>query len=171
MRLAPLVIPAALLLAPLLGHAQTTSPAPGAAPSSGGPNLPYTTAPNPGAASSTPSYSAPSYSAPPASGPTAASPGMAPPNGAASSGMNGSGMNTAGMPAQPGHPRGMTREEFIQQAVRFANRRFDMMDTNHDGILTMQERRAWRMAHGGGGQGGPGGPGNVTVREAPDGSQ
>jgi hypothetical protein len=42
----------------------------------------------------------------------------------------------------------ITRDEYVQRAVdrarRAAETRFDRMDTNHDGILTMDERRAAR---------------------------
>lgn len=43
-------------------------------------------------------------------------------------------------------PRGgdITRDEYIERARRAAERRFDRMDTNHDGILTADERRAAR---------------------------
>jgi hypothetical protein len=44
----------------------------------------------------------------------------------------------------------ITREEYVQRAVdrarRAAEARFDRMDTNHDGILTADERRAARAA-------------------------
>jgi hypothetical protein len=42
----------------------------------------------------------------------------------------------------------ITRDEYIQRAVdrakRAAETRFDRMDTNHDGVLTAEERRAAR---------------------------
>ncbi len=42
------------------------------------------------------------------------------------------------------------RDEYIQKAVerarRNAEKRFDKMDANHDGILTAEERRAARAA-------------------------
>jgi hypothetical protein len=43
-------------------------------------------------------------------------------------------------------PRGgaITRDEYIERARRAAERRFDRMDTNHDGVLTADERRAAR---------------------------
>ncbi len=55
-------------------------------------------------------------------------------------------------PASPGSTstRGgdITREEYVQRAVdrarRAAEARFDRMDANHDGILTAEERRAYR---------------------------
>ena len=53
----------------------------------------------------------------------------------------------ANAPAEPGMRRGgrdLTRAEFIERAKRSAERRFDRMDTNHDGVVTMEERRAFR---------------------------
>jgi hypothetical protein len=50
----------------------------------------------------------------------------------------------------PAQSRGgdITREEYIQRAVerarRAAEKRFDRMDTDHDGVLTGDERRAAR---------------------------
>ena len=38
----------------------------------------------------------------------------------------------------------ITRDEYIDRARRAAERRFDRMDTNHDGVLTAEERRAAR---------------------------
>ena len=38
----------------------------------------------------------------------------------------------------------ITRDEYIDRARRAAERRFDRMDTNHDGVLTADERRAAR---------------------------
>lgn len=38
----------------------------------------------------------------------------------------------------------ITRDEYIERAKRNAERRFDRLDTNHDGILTPDERRAAR---------------------------
>lgn len=38
----------------------------------------------------------------------------------------------------------ITRDEYIERAKRNAERRFDRMDTDHDGILTPDERRAAR---------------------------
>jgi hypothetical protein len=38
----------------------------------------------------------------------------------------------------------ITKEEYIERARRAAERRFDRMDTNHDGVLTAEERRAAR---------------------------
>ena len=38
----------------------------------------------------------------------------------------------------------ITRDEYIERARRAAERRFDRMDANHDGILTADERRAAR---------------------------
>jgi hypothetical protein len=58
-------------------------------------------------------------------------------------------------PAPAAHPaarRGgdITRDEYVARAVerarRAAERRFDAMDTDHDGVLTAAERRAYREA-------------------------
>ena len=35
----------------------------------------------------------------------------------------------------------ITRDEYIERARRAAEKRFDRMDTNHDGVLTAEERR------------------------------
>jgi len=40
----------------------------------------------------------------------------------------------------------ITRDEYVERARRAAERRFDKMDTNHDGVLTADERRAAREA-------------------------
>ncbi len=47
------------------------------------------------------------------------------------------------------HYRGgdITRDEYIEHAKRNAEKRFDRMDANHDGVLTADERRAYREAH------------------------
>ena len=50
-------------------------------------------------------------------------------------------------PGGRGRGRGggdLTRDQFMERAKRMAERRFDQMDTNHDGILTAEERRAFR---------------------------
>ncbi len=48
--------------------------------------------------------------------------------------------------AAPAHARGgnITRDEYIERAKRNAEKRFDRMDTDHDGILTPEERAAAR---------------------------
>jgi hypothetical protein len=66
------------------------------------------------------------------------------------------------------HGRGVTREEFLQRVTAAAARRFDEMDTNHDGVLEPSERRAWAAAHRRGGApasmpGEDGDPGAITV--------
>ena len=38
----------------------------------------------------------------------------------------------------------ITRNEYVERARRAAERRFDRMDTNHDGVVTADERRAAR---------------------------
>src|SRR5689334_14235514 len=40
----------------------------------------------------------------------------------------------------------ITKEEYVERARHAAERRFDKMDTNHDGVLTADERRAAREA-------------------------
>lgn len=48
----------------------------------------------------------------------------------------------------PPLPRGsVTRDTFVKRAAERAGVLFDQMDTNHDGILTPDERRAWRAQH------------------------
>ncbi len=50
--------------------------------------------------------------------------------------------------AAPARGGDITRDDYIQRAVerarRAAEKRFDQMDTNHDGVLTAEERRAAR---------------------------
>ena len=48
--------------------------------------------------------------------------------------------------APPARSRGgdITKEEYVERARRAAERRFDRMDLNHDGVLTADERRAAR---------------------------
>jgi len=61
-----------------------------------------------------------------------------------------SGTAPASPTAAPAPSRGgdITRDEYIQHAVerarRAAEKRFDRMDTDHDGVLTVEERRAAR---------------------------
>ena len=40
----------------------------------------------------------------------------------------------------------ISKEEYVERAKRAAERRFDKMDPNHDGVLTADERRAAREA-------------------------
>ena len=55
---------------------------------------------------------------------------------------------SAAVSAKPG---GITRDAYVQRAVdrarHNAERRFDQMDTDHDGVLTDDEIQAWRQAH------------------------
>ena len=48
--------------------------------------------------------------------------------------------------AKPARGGDITKEQYIERAVerarRAAEKRFDQMDTNHDGVLTPEERRA-----------------------------
>jgi len=38
----------------------------------------------------------------------------------------------------------ITKDEYIERARRAAEKRFERMDSNHDGVLTLEERRAAR---------------------------
>jgi hypothetical protein len=38
----------------------------------------------------------------------------------------------------------ITRDEYIERAKRNAEKRFNKLDANHDGVLTAEERRAGR---------------------------
>ena len=38
----------------------------------------------------------------------------------------------------------ITKEEYVERAKQRAAKRFDKLDTNHDGVLTPEERRAAR---------------------------
>lgn len=38
----------------------------------------------------------------------------------------------------------ITRDEYVERAKRSAEKRFDRMDTDHDGVLSVEERRAAR---------------------------
>jgi hypothetical protein len=52
--------------------------------------------------------------------------------------------------AAPARGGDISRDEYIQRAVdrakRAAEKRFDQMDANHDGVLTADERRNYRAA-------------------------
>ena len=58
--------------------------------------------------------------------------------------------------------RVITRDQFVQHAAQMAGRRFDMIDVNHTGTVTMSQVRAFRAAHqgqvGGRPSGGPAQP-------------
>jgi len=51
--------------------------------------------------------------------------------------------------ASPAPKRGgdITRDEYVEHAKRNAEKRFDRMDSDHDGVLTEAERHAYREAH------------------------
>ncbi len=51
---------------------------------------------------------------------------------------------TTSAPAARTRGGDITRDDYIERARRAAERRFDRMDTNHDGVLTADERRAAR---------------------------
>ena len=54
--------------------------------------------------------------------------------------------DSSAKPAPSARTRGgdITKDEYIERARRAAERRFDKMDANHDGVLTADERRAAR---------------------------
>ncbi|MBV9829323.1 MAG: hypothetical protein JO001_27205 [Alphaproteobacteria bacterium] len=60
--------------------------------------------------------------------------------------------DTAATARGRGHGRGanLTRDEYVERAKHNAEKRFDKMDANHDGILTADERRAARANRRGG---------------------
>lgn len=41
----------------------------------------------------------------------------------------------------------ITRDEYVAHAKESAEKRFDRMDADHDGVLTADERRAYREGH------------------------
>ena len=47
-----------------------------------------------------------------------------------------------------GPARTITREQFVQRASEIAGRRFDAIDTAHSGVVTRDQIRAFRQAHG-----------------------
>jgi hypothetical protein len=51
---------------------------------------------------------------------------------------------TTSAPAARTRGGDITRDEYIERARRAAEKRFDRMDTNHDGVLTADERQAAR---------------------------
>ena len=51
---------------------------------------------------------------------------------------------TTSAPATRTRGGDITRDDYIDRARRAAEKRFDRMDTNHDGVLTADERRAAR---------------------------
>ena len=46
--------------------------------------------------------------------------------------------------AAPSRSGDITRDQYIERAKHSAAARFDRMDTDHDGVLTAEERRAAR---------------------------
>lgn len=63
----------------------------------------------------------------------------------------------------PHGDRAVSRADFLAEAARH----FDAMDTNKDGVLSRDERRAWHDAHRRFGPGGPGGPGGPRADGPP----
>jgi hypothetical protein len=57
-------------------------------------------------------------------------------------------------------PRGITKQEFVARAAQMAAQRFDEMDTNHDGVVSQQERMAYWQSRRAGGE-------PITVRGGP----
>jgi hypothetical protein len=118
-----------------------------------------------------PGYAPPSYT-PPA--------GYAPPSGYGAP----AGYNPGPAAYAPAPTRSFTRAQFVamfrrmaerrggdpERAAGVANRRFDMIDTDHDGIIQPYELQAWRAAHGrqAGQQPPPGGQG--TYQAPPQGA-
>lgn len=51
--------------------------------------------------------------------------------------------------AAPAPKRGadIARNAYVERAQRNAEKRFDRMDADHDGVLTLKEREAYRIAH------------------------
>jgi hypothetical protein len=47
-------------------------------------------------------------------------------------------------PKSAGSSGGVTKEQYIEQANQRAAKRFDKLDTNHDGVLSSDEQRAAR---------------------------
>lgn len=79
------------------------------------------------------SAQSPSSSSAPTAAPSPSAPPEAPSPGAAPSRRRGGG--------------DVTRDEYIERAKESAAHRFDRMDTDHDGVLTGDERRAYRQSH------------------------
>lgn len=50
-------------------------------------------------------------------------------------------------PAAPTKGGDITRDDYVERAKLNAEKRFDRMDADHDGVLTADERRAYREAH------------------------
>jgi hypothetical protein len=48
---------------------------------------------------------------------------------------------TTSAPAARTRGGDITRDDYVERARRAAEKRFDRMDTNHDGVLTADERR------------------------------
>ena len=49
--------------------------------------------------------------------------------------------------AAPKQGGDISRDQYVERAKQNAERRFDRMDADHNGVLTAEERRAWRDAH------------------------
>jgi hypothetical protein len=49
-----------------------------------------------------------------------------------------------GAPATPARGKDITKDEYVERAKQRAAKRFEKADTNHDGVLSAEERRAAR---------------------------
>ena len=77
--------------------------------------------------------SSPAPSPPPAAAPPSTGAAPAAPSSAGSAAKRGGG--------------DVTRDQYVDRAKQAAERRFDQMDADHDGVLTADERRAYRDSH------------------------
>lgn len=56
-------------------------------------------------------------------------------------------MAQSSAPQKPGPDQTITRQQFIDHASARAGKRFDAIDTNHTGVITVAQLRAFRHAH------------------------
>lgn len=80
------------------------------------------------------------------SSPAANSAAPSPPSAATSPSSETTPSTAAGQPARRGGGD-ITRDQYVERAKQAAERRFDQMDADHDGVLTADERRAYRESH------------------------
>ena len=91
-------------------------------------------------------YPAAALAQQPAAPPAAASPSAAPSAPATSPNASAEpAKKAAGGAAKRGGD--ITREEYVERAKANAEKRFDKMDADHDGVLTADERHAYREGH------------------------